>query len=269
MINRRIFSAFFIVMALSTLLSCGEKCLPGEDCYEGEDEEEDCDPAPWDCDRTPPSRGRLLVKLSGDDAVPYVVYKGPDIETGSIIAEGAGSGRVLIDSSATLGEYSALATYTLEHDGKVYTIEAVDGGTLSYDSEDYCDGEKCYSEESLELNLTFDEQGFKDFLDNKEARCFIASAVYGPRSEPVRYLRGFRDSVLLRHAPGKLLVRLYYAYSPNVAVFIRRHQTVVPPARAALDGLIFTLRNPFLILFSVMLYGVIAAGALHLAGRKS
>lgn len=269
MINRRILPAFFIFMSLAVLPSCEEECLPGEDCYEEEDEEEeDCEPAPGNCDTSPPSIGRLSIKLSDGAAVPYVIYRGPDIEAGTIIEEGTGSGSVLIDSSASLGEYSAIATYTFDHEGKTYTIEAVDGGELSYDSEDYCDDKTCYSEGSLELNLTFDEQGFIDFLENKDAKCFIASAVYGPRSEPVRYLRSFRDSVLLRHSPGRLLVRLYYAYSPNVAVFIRRHPSVVPPLRAALDGFIFTLRNPFLVLFVLLLSGIGAMTTFRLVRRK-
>jgi hypothetical protein len=57
--------------------------------------------------------------------------------------------------------------------------------------------------------------------------CFIATAAYGSLMEPhVKLLRQFRDRFLLTNAAGKAFVQLYYAYSPPVANFIAKHDTI-------------------------------------------
>ncbi len=62
--------------------------------------------------------------------------------------------------------------------------------------------------------------------------CFIATAAFGSMMEPhVKILRDFRDHFLLHNSLGKGFVRLYYAYSPPVADFIKKH-----------DGLRLTVR---------------------------
>ncbi len=52
--------------------------------------------------------------------------------------------------------------------------------------------------------------------------CFVATAVYGGVDHPdVRLLRAFRDEVLSSSAPGRALVRLYYAISPILVSLAR------------------------------------------------
>jgi len=58
-------------------------------------------------------------------------------------------------------------------------------------------------------------------------KCFIATTAYGSPMEPhVKVLRDFRDRYLLSNSVGKAFVHLYYDYSPTVADFIARHDTV-------------------------------------------
>jgi len=75
--------------------------------------------------------------------------------------------------------------------------------------------------------------------------CFIATAAYGsPLERHVATLRAFRDRYLLTNPLGTAFVKCYYLYSPPVANFIARH-----------DTLRFAVR---LCLFPVFLMGAIA-----------
>jgi hypothetical protein len=129
----------------------------------------------------------------------------------------------------------------------------------------------------VSLKVT-DPAGFQSMHDEVEVRakedhksgggCFIATAAYGsPLAPQVRVLRYFRDTRLLTNRPGRLFVRVYYAFSPLVARIIRRHETLKAITRLFLYPLIQAVSHPFL--FVGMVTGLSIFGILHLGKRRT
>jgi uncharacterized repeat protein (TIGR02543 family)/uncharacterized delta-60 repeat protein len=57
--------------------------------------------------------------------------------------------------------------------------------------------------------------------------CFIATAAYGSPLHPhVEILRDFRDKYLMPSKIGRMMVSLYYKYSPSLANFISKHKVL-------------------------------------------
>lgn len=87
--------------------------------------------------------------------------------------------------------------------------------------------------------------GAKEFLEamqsgrivikNKDSRCFIASAIYGPLAIETNILREWRDNKLLLSFPGRIFTSFYYFVSPLLSSVIVRHKTLKKITRNLLD----------------------------------
>jgi endonuclease YncB( thermonuclease family) len=65
--------------------------------------------------------------------------------------------------------------------------------------------------------------------------CFIATAAYGSPVDPyVKILRKFRDKYLLTNKIGRKFVRIYYSYSPVIAGYILKHDSLKVITRLSL-----------------------------------
>ncbi len=75
--------------------------------------------------------------------------------------------------------------------------------------------------------------------DGKKKGCFIATAAYGSPIHPhLDVLRDFRDTYLMPTNLGRVLVDLYYKYSPYVADLIAKHKVLSIAVRINLLPLI-------------------------------
>ena len=71
-------------------------------------------------------------------------------------------------------------------------------------------------------NTSTTSSGTEETLQ-KDSRCFIATAAFGPDSWNVKILREFRDEYLRPYRFGQFFVKIYYHLSPPVAAYIHDH----------------------------------------------
>jgi hypothetical protein len=143
-------------------------------------------------------------------------------------------------------------TFTGSVSGAIYSLTASfpkDAGTLTLNmifdvsSNNSGNGKVTYTwtDGIITCNGGFDIAFTKQVLQDVPATgggssgCFIATAAYGSLMEPnVKILRDFRDRFLLHNSMGKGFVRLYNTYSPPMADFIAKHNSLKAMVRISL-----------------------------------
>lgn len=76
-------------------------------------------------------------------------------------------------------------------------------------------------------------------------KCYIATAAYGSYLDPhVQVLRDFRDTYLLSNPVGEIFVKMYYRFSPPVADYISRHESLRTAARWTLTPVVYGIMYP-------------------------
>jgi YVTN family beta-propeller protein len=142
-----------------------------------------------------------------------------------------------------------------------------------------------YSDSGLEPYTTYryrvravtddDESGWSNEVEKRtKDDCFIATAAYGSLMEPhVVTLRRFRDAYLIPHTLGRIFVRTYYQYSPPIAHFISKHETLRAAVRLGLLPLLAFSHSMLhlgpTLTFNILVFVALFAGGLHrLCQRK-
>lgn len=92
--------------------------------------------------------------------------------------------------------------------------------------------------QSLSLGDKEHARHHKMALKHHDARCFIATSVYGANSLQTKTLRQFRDQWLIPYPVGRLAVSMYYRLSPRVALFMDRHPTARMLGRHILNPIV-------------------------------
>jgi hypothetical protein len=157
---------------------------------------------------------RLRVKQSGDKASLKIYF-----------SEGIFESDVFIKYDTINGWQDYSDHTTFNDDGQSVTLELKDG--------DYGDSDGIANGVIVDpLGIATEGTTFLgDITSSNESSggggCFVATAAFGSKYEKhVQLLRRFRDLYLMPHKIGRAFVKAYYKYSPPMAEFIAKHDTL-------------------------------------------
>ncbi|MGA7145921.1 MAG: CFI-box-CTERM domain-containing protein, partial [Desulfobacterales bacterium] len=130
------------------------------------------------------------------------------------------------------GWYDYSEHTTFNDDGQSVTLEVKDGG--------YGDSDGLANGVIVDPGgIASGESTFSTNVGTNIMGCFITTAAFGTKFEKhVQLLRRFRDFYLMPNIIGRAFVKAYYRYSPPMANFIERHDTLRTMARWSLVPLI-------------------------------
>jgi hypothetical protein len=159
---------------------------------------------------------RLRVRNPGDIATIRVYFSGDIFESD-----------VFYKYDTINGWYDYSEHTTFNDDGQSITLEVKDGGFGDSDG--------------LANGIIVDPGGIASVGDSYSnlgsniVGCFIATAAFGSKFEKhVQLLRRFRDFYLMPNRIGRTFVKAYYKYSPPMADFIAKHDSLRAMVRISL-----------------------------------
>jgi len=160
---------------------------------------------------------RLRVRTSGDIATIRIYFSG-DIFASDVFYK--------YDTINGWYDYSEHTTFN--DDGQSITLEVKDGGFGDSDG--------------LANGIIVDPGGIASVgsssyssSGSNSVGCFIATAAFGSKFEKhVQLLRRFRDFYLMPNKIGRTFVKAYYKYSPPMADFIAKHDSLRSMVRISL-----------------------------------
>ena len=90
------------------------------------------------------------------------------------------------------------------------------------------------------------------------SNCFIATAAYGTdQTEDVLVLKKFRDKYLATNSLGRLLVQMYYSFSPPLARCIAKNEFLKTTTRVALKPFVYTVKYPLGVMLAFFIGGLV------------
>ncbi len=93
-------------------------------------------------------------------------------------------------------------------------------------------GDASGTDNQVTITMDRDKSITANFIEVSKGKCFIATAAYSSQSHlHVKILRDFRDKYLMDKKLGRLLVDLYYKYSPFLANLIAKYKSLKVVAR--------------------------------------
>jgi hypothetical protein len=176
----------------------------------------------WDENTEPDLAGYYIYYKNGDSGAPY---------NGTGADEGDSPIKIPF---ASLND-PAKPKYTLHDLSAAGTFYFVATSYDTSDNESHYSNELCFGDTCVVSNQGTGESGGGGTGESGGGGCFIATAAFGSKFEKqVQLLHRFRDLYLMPHSIGRAFVRVYYRYSPSMADFIAKHDTLRTVVRAIL-----------------------------------
>lgn len=100
-----------------------------------------------------------------------------------------------------------------------------------------------YSRNPLRLLAKISQGNPRARYRKADTRCFIASQVYGVSAPETDALRAWRDSTLMSTKVGRVLIRMYYYWSPALVQIMKRSPRLTRLARNFLDSMLRHIRG--------------------------